>query len=109
MNEIDRRKLRERCEVALDGGFVGSTWRSQQSELIATIPVLLDSIESLEAMPTNGSPTMTTKQLNVRLPHSSHDLLTELMQQLGMTQVQVVIVALEHLAMVKNVTPPPQK
>lgn len=46
---------------------------------------------------------MTTKQLNVRLPHSSHELLTELMQQLGMTQVQVVIVALEHLALVKGV------
>lgn len=52
---------------------------------------------------------MTTKQLNVRLPHSSHNLLAELMHQLGMTQVQVVIVALEHLAMVKGVTPPPQK
>ena len=47
---------------------------------------------------------MATKQLTVRLPHSSHDLLTELQTQLGMTQVQVVIVALEHLALVKGVS-----
>lgn len=50
---------------------------------------------------------MTTKQLNIRLPYSSHDLLTALMEQTGMTQVQVIIVALEHLALVKGVTPPP--
>lgn len=52
---------------------------------------------------------MTTKQLNVRLPASSHDLLTRLMEQTGMTQVQVIIVALEHLALVKTPPPPPKK
>lgn len=51
---------------------------------------------------------MATKQLNVRLPHSSHQLLTELGESLGMTQVQVIIVALEHLALVKNI-PQPQE
>lgn len=52
---------------------------------------------------------MTTKQVNIRMPHSSHELLNELMDQLGMTQVQVIIVALEHLALVKGVTPPPKE
>lgn len=52
---------------------------------------------------------MTTKQVNIRLPHSSHELMTELQDHLGMTQVQVIIVALEHLALVKNITPPKGK
>jgi hypothetical protein len=46
---------------------------------------------------------MTTKQLNVRLPSSSHALLAELQERLGMTQVQVLVVALEYLALVKGV------
>lgn len=50
---------------------------------------------------------MATRQLNVRLPHSSHALLTELEERLGMTQVQVIIIALEYLAVIK--TPPPEK
>jgi antitoxin component of RelBE/YafQ-DinJ toxin-antitoxin module len=49
---------------------------------------------------------MTTKQVNIRLPHSSHELMTELQERLGMTQVQVIIVALEHLALVKGVPQP---
>lgn len=49
---------------------------------------------------------MTTKQLNVRLPRSSHQLLTELGKSLDMTQVQVIIVALEYLAMAKGLTLP---
>lgn len=52
---------------------------------------------------------MTIKQVNIRMPHSSHELLNELMDRLGMTQVQVIIVALEHLALVKGVTPPPKE
>ncbi len=48
---------------------------------------------------------MTTKQVNIRLPHSSHALLTALQERLGMTQVQVIIVALEHLALVKKLPP----
>lgn len=52
---------------------------------------------------------MTTKQVNIRMPASSHDLLTAMQEHLGMTQVQVIIVALEHLALVKGVTPPPKK
>jgi hypothetical protein len=45
---------------------------------------------------------MATKQLNVRLPASSHALLKDLEERLGMTQVQVIIVALEHLAVIKT-------
>lgn len=49
---------------------------------------------------------MATRQLNVRLPVSSHALLEELGARLGMTQVQVIIVALEHLALAKNIHQP---
>lgn len=56
-----------------------------------------------------GDTTVATKQLNIRLPHSSHALLEELQEHLGMTQVQVIIVALEHLALVKSVPEPPKQ
>jgi hypothetical protein len=46
---------------------------------------------------------MPTKQLNVRLPGSSLALLNRLMKELGMTQVQVIVVALEYLAHSKKV------
>lgn len=43
-----------------------------------------------------------SKQLNVRLPDSTRELLDELMERLDMTQVQVLIVAIEHLAAIKT-------
>jgi len=43
-----------------------------------------------------------TKAVNLRLPSSIHQTLTALCKQLGMTQVQVIILALEHLAHIKT-------
>lgn len=41
---------------------------------------------------------MPKKQLNIRLPDNSSKQLTELQVKLGMTQVQVIMLALERLA-----------
>lgn len=41
---------------------------------------------------------MNKKQLNVRLPDNSSRQLTELQSKLGMTQVQVIMLALERLS-----------
>jgi hypothetical protein len=66
--------------------------------------------ESVDSGKGGGKKTPTrsvlTKQLNVRLPRHSHDLLDALMSDLDMTQVQVLIVALEHLALVKGMGRP---
>jgi predicted DNA-binding protein len=42
-----------------------------------------------------------TKAVNLRLPAETHRQLLALCQQLGMTQVQVMILAVEHLAHIK--------
>lgn len=40
----------------------------------------------------------TKKQLNIRLPDNSFRQLSELQTRLGMTQVQVIMLALDRLA-----------
>lgn len=41
---------------------------------------------------------MAKKQLNIRLPDNSMKQLTKLQSKLGMTQVQVIMLALDRLA-----------
>lgn len=41
---------------------------------------------------------MAKKQLNIRLPDNSSKQLAELQVKLGMTQVQVIMLALDRLA-----------